>query len=338
MHSPPSTRKRAAFLPDGLQRTLPGLVLILIIGVASWLLADVLPALGGVTIAILLGVIVGNLLPSMDRYSAGTKVSEKRFLPAAIALLGVELQLATLIELGGLAVLIILATITTSLLVSLQLGRMLGYSREFSLLMGAGNGICGSSAVAATRLAIDANEEDTGISISVVNLLGTLGIFFIPALAGFLQLAEADSGLLIGGSLQAVGQVVAAGFSVGAGVGSIALVVKMGRVLMLGPMVILLANLTRRKEGGTRRPGARIPRFIIGFFALSLLASFAILPEPIIEIVRTSGKFLLILAMAGIGLRIQFRTLYRSGLGALLFGMVISSTQVMVLLLILWLL
>lgn len=314
-----------------LQPYVVGLVTVFIVGMLSWLLGDVIPRLGSVTIAILLGIAVGNLLPDMTPFVPGVKIAEKRLLPLAIALLGVELQLATLVNLGGMAALIIAASVGTALLTSVYLGRLFGYPLKFSLLMGAGNGICGSSAVAATSAAINAEEKDIGISISVVNLLGTVGIFTMPALVGLLNFNEIDGGMLIGGTLQAVGQVVAAGFSINDNVGGVATVVKMGRVLMLAPVVILLTSLMQDKTAATKQQNpVKIPLFIIGFFALSVIASLDILPAAAIAFVKTAGKFLLVVAMVGIGMRIQFQTLYRSGPKALLFGFVVSTVQIAV--------
>lgn len=314
-------------------RTLwPGVLLAVAIGVVSTLLGDVLPRLGAVTLAILLGILIGNLLPSLARVEAGTRFAEKRVLPLAIVFLGVELQLVTLLQLGLPAVVVIAASVATSLGLSLYLGPMFGFSREFSVLMGAGNGICGSSAVAAVSSAINAREDDTGISISVVNLLGTLGIFALPALAQFIHFADVNSGLLVGGTLQAVGQVVAAGYSLGDGVGQVAVVVKMGRILLLGPIVILVYTLFTQQQA-TASPSqtrVRVPLFIVGFFVLSILASTPLLPAPAIDTLKTAGKLLLVVAMAGVGLRIQLRTLFQHGPKALLFGGVVAAAQIAV--------
>lgn len=339
-------------MPEKLKRTAQftlgqGILIVFAVGVLSWWAADFAPRLGSVTIAILLGVLVGNVLAASKTWeaasTAGAKFGEKRLLPLAIVLLGVELQLMALVELGPLAVVVILASIATALLVSVQLGAMLGYSREFSLLMGAGNGICGSSAVAATSMAIDADEAKTGISISVVNLLGTIGIFALPAVIRMLALDDVQSGLLVGGTLQAFGQVVAAGFSVNDDVGNIATVVKMGRVLMLGPMVVLIgawvqSHLPSDGGEGSTQTGVQIPRFIIGFFVLSIIASLNVLPPEVIHWLRTGGKFLLVVAMAGIGMRIQLQTLFKSGAGALLFGAAVSVIQIVLTLVVILLL
>lgn len=307
-----------------------GILLIIVTGSTAWWLAGYVPTLGNVTLAILLGVLVGNLLPETPTVELGAKFAEKQLLPLAIALVGVELMLDSLIALGPLAAVVILVSMSTALLVSVKLGEWLGFSRSFSLLIGAGNGICGSSAVASTSLAIGADESDTGISIGVINLLGTVGIFVLPPLVGALALTHLQSGLLIGGTLQAVGQAVAAGFAVGPETGQIATVVKMGRVLMLGPVVVMIGYWmqSQNKALTGARPRVQVPRFIIGFFIMSVIASLHLLPPAVIAVVATVGKYLLVLAMAGIGMRIRLRTLFRSGLPALLFGLGVSVIQI----------
>lgn len=306
-----------------------GIVVVVLVGILSWWLAQFAPRIGSVTIAIVLGVFVGNVLFPNEIGEKGGKVAEKRLLPLAIVLLGVELQLVTLLALGPVAAVVILISISTSIFFSIQLGKLFGFSQEFSVLMGAGNGICGSSAVAATSIAIEAEEADTGISISVVNLLGTLGIFLIPTVIQWLSLSDMQGGLLVGGTLQAFGQVVAAGFSVNDDVGNIATVVKMGRILMLGPVVVLLGTWMHAQAAGHEksRASVHVPRFIFGFFALSAVASIGILPPDVITWLKEAGKFLLIVAMAGIGMRIQLRNLFGSGVRALLFGAAVATIQ-----------
>jgi len=318
-----------------------GLCIVLIVGVVSWQLGASIPQLGGVTIAILLGILVGNVLSGHQAIANGAVFAEKKLLPVAIVLLGVELQLVTLAELGPTAAIVILISMSTALFASIQLGKLFGFSRSFSVLMGAGNAVCGSSAVAATSMAIDADEADIGISISIVNLLGTIGIFLIPALIGIFELCNVGGGLLVGGTLQAVGQVVAAGFSVNDEVGNIATVVKMGRILMLGPVIIFISSWLHAQAKGDKskpRRGVRIPRFIIGFFIMSLIASANILPPNILTLLKTGGKFMLVLAMVGIGMRIQLRTLFKSGIRSLMFGSAISAIQITVTLIVIALL
>lgn len=317
----------------------PSFLLVILVGTFSWWLAQFFPSIGSVTIAILLGILVGNITPNVSDYRNGMLFAEKRILPVAIALLGVELQLATLAELGPFAAIVIFGSIGTALLVSIRVGKMFGYTRRFSILMGAGNGICGSSAVAATGIALNSDEKDTGLAISVVNLLGTLGIFLLPTIVQLLGFETTESGLLIGGTLQAVGQVVAAGFALGDDVGSVATVVKMGRVLMLGPVVILLFTLMNRRQSGGNTPSPiSIPWFIVGFAVLSVISSIGLFSNEMIDFIKVGGKYLLVIAMAGVGMRIHFLTLYRAGPKAFLFGAMVSSSQLIVTLLLIMLL
>lgn len=318
-------------LPKRHQPLMIGLSIVVLVGIVSWYLGGIITTLGGVTIAILLGILVGNALNSFPPIISGAVFAEKKLLPIAIAFLGVELQLATLAELGFPAVIVILISMATAFFVSVQLGKFFGFSRKFSLLMGAGNAVCGSSAVAATSLAIDADEADIGISISIVNLLGTIGIFLVPTLIQFLTLVDLQGGLLIGGTLQAVGQVVAAGFSVNDNVGNIATVVKMGRILMLGPVIIAIGLWLQSQVATPQSQASRqvtIPRFIIGFFIMSVLASLNVFPPDILSSIKTVGKLLLIVSMAGIGMRIQLKTLFQSGVRSLAYGGTIWMMQI----------
>lgn len=309
-----------------------GLIFVFILGSVSWLLADFFPRVDSVTMAIILGIVVGNIPFSNQMVLSGGLFAEKKLLPIAITLLGVELKLMTLFDLGFVAIIVIAVSILVSIFTSIYLGKLLNFSPKFSVLIGAGNGICGSSAIAATSIVIDAEESDIGISISVVNLLGTIGIFLIPAMIRLFPLSNLEGGLLIGGTLQALGQVVGAGFSVNDDVGNIATVVKMGRVLMLGPMVVLIGSWMRSKleTNGEAPSKVVIPYFIVGFFVMSIIASLNILPSEILTILKTLGKYLLVVAMVGIGMRIQLSTLYHSGLSAFLFGGLVSVIQIII--------
>ena len=173
----------------------PGLLVVGLVSLLSRYLADNwIPNIGSVTLAILIGMLVSNLFVKGDVYTDGYKFAEKKLLPVAIVLLGTELQLRILISLGvETAVLIVLIVIST-MLSSLYVGKLMGFSQPFSLLMGAGNAICGSSAIAAVSPLVESNEEEVGLSISTVNLLGTFGIFFLPIMVQLLRLDAVSGG------------------------------------------------------------------------------------------------------------------------------------------------
>ena len=308
----------------------PGLLVVLLVALLSQFLAkSVIPNIGAVTLAIVIGIVVSNLLVQGPAYTAGYDFAEKKLLPIAIVLLGTELQLQILIGLGLPTAVLILLIVTFTMLSSLLIGKLMGFSESFSLLMGAGNAICGSSAIAAISPLVEGQEEDVGLSISTVNLLGTFGIFLLPVLVGLFQLDDFTGGAVIGGSLQAIGQVVAAGYSINDATGNIALLVKMGRVLMLGPLA-LIVSWQKSSASSDGDYSIKVPPFIIGFLIVGLLASLQVTPRPLVETLRVSGKWLLLLAMAGIGLKLRLKTMLVQGPKALLFGSVIAALQIVV--------
>ena len=130
--------------------------------------------------------------------------------------------------------------------------------------------------------------------------------------------------------MQAVGQVVAAGYSVNDATGNIALLVKMGRVLMLGPLALAITWRKTSKSANGGKQSVQIPRFIIGFLIVSVLASWQIMPEPLVDLLKQSGKWLLLLAMAGIGLRIRLETMLKQGPKTIVFGGVVATVQLVV--------
>jgi uncharacterized integral membrane protein (TIGR00698 family) len=316
-----------------LQKIGPGLLLVIGVALlAQWLTLTIWPLIGAVTLAILLGIVVGNLPFIGTRSLPGFDFAEKKLLPLAIVFLGAELQLRVLVELGVPTILLILIVVGVTLGSSLLLGRLLGFGLPFSLLMGAGTAVCGASAIAAIAPLVKSNEEEVGLSVGAVNLLGTVGVFLLPPLVLLLGLDAVVGGAVIGGSLQAVGHVVAAGYAINDETGAIALLVKMGRVLLLGPLALLVGWLAANgKPAATRQP-VRVPNFIIGFFLVSVVVSVGVLPEGMVDFAKLAGKWLLLLAMAGIGLKIRLTAVFQQGPKTLLFGALLALLQLIVVL------
>lgn len=312
----------------------PGLLLVAGVALLSQRLAStVWPSVGAVTLAIILGILVGNLPIVGAPYLPGFDFAEKKLLPLAIVFLGAELQLRVLAELGLSTMLLIVVVVGTTMVLSVLVGSLLGFARPFSLLMGAGTAICGASAIAAIAPLVNGKEDEVGLSVGAVNLLGTAGIFLLPPLVLFLGLDAVEGGALIGGSLQAVGHVVAAGYAVNDETGNIALLVKMGRVLLLGPLALFFSWHAANGKALKVRQAIKVPNFIIGFLLMSLLVSLQLLPETAVAFAKLAGRWLLLLAMAGIGLKIKITAVRRQGPKALLFGALLATLQLLVVLL-----
>jgi uncharacterized integral membrane protein (TIGR00698 family) len=300
------------------------------IGLAAWLIAPLLPV-GAVVIAIILGIIIGNIFNPGESFSKGIGFSESKLLAVAIALMGVNLDYGILLYVGLKTLVLVISALILTIFTALVIGRLFKLNTKFSLLLGIGSAVCGSSAIAATDKIIEADKEEVGVSIAVVNFLGTVGVFLIPAIAGLaLNFNDINSGILAGNTLQAVGQAVAGGFSISESSGNVATIVKMARVLMLLPVTLILAFVIakskRNKVNSSAKP--RIPLFIIGFAVFSLFPTLNLLPEVVIEFISQLSSYFLIIAMAAIGLKIRAGNLIKKGKNALLIGSLIFLIQI----------
>lgn len=315
-----------------MKHLLPGLSLSIAIALLAHGVAIYLPGPGSICFAIVIGIAAGNLLPGAAITNAGVAFAEKRILPIAIALMGTELELHTLGALGMSALLIVLPAMAVSILTAVLLGRSLNLSTEASLMLGIGNSVCGSSAVLASAPALNAEKHDVAAAIAAVNLLGTIGMFVLPAAAVALSLPALKSAYLIGGSLQAVGQVVAAGYSMSPAIGHNALVIKMLRVLMIGPIVMVLHWIFRTRDGEDGRRKLYVPGYIIGFVLCAVAAYLFHGNTIVLPRVESLADMLLTVAMAAVGCRINLRALMSQGPRALLLVTMLTVIQTSMLL------
>ena len=320
-----------------LKEILPGLIVAILIGVLSMFLAKFVPKLGAATIAIFLGMLVGNLFLSQDVFKKGYKFAETDLLAYSIVLLGGTLSISTLLKLGIGGVSYIIIQMTITILASLFYGKKLGFSDNFRYLMASGNAVCGSSAVAATAEIIDADDSEKGISITIVNVTGIVLMFVLPVLAKYIYEWElTKTSALIGGILQSVGQVVASGAMVSEEVKDLATIFKIVRVILLVAVVFLFGHLKNKSNeeivdeeivaAGSGR--IKIPWYVIGFFITCAFFSVKMIPESISVLLKTVSNKLEIIALAGIGLRVSVRELLQQGKAVSIYAVLIGLTQV----------
>jgi uncharacterized integral membrane protein (TIGR00698 family) len=190
-----------------------------------------------------------------------------------------------------------------------------------AILIACGNSICGNSAIAAVAPVIGADGNDIASSISFTAVLGVVVVLTLPLLAPVLHLSLTQYGVLAGLTVYAVPQVLAATLPIGALSNQVGTVMKLVRVLMLGPVVLgfsLLAGGLRPAHSRSNRRGARfremIPWFISGFLALLLIRSLGLIPAAVVQPVTHTAALLTTIAMAGLGLGVDLRTVVRTGL------------------------
>lgn len=308
-----------------------GIGLSVFLAFLAFLLDRYIP-IGSAVIAIILGVIVSNSIQLPTQYNKGIGFSEKTLLAVAIATMGITLDFSILINLGVETLLLILSGIAITIFSALFVAKFFNIDKNLALLLGIGNGICGASAIGASKDIVKAKDTDVGISVAVVNLLGTIGIFLVPFIALSIGFDDKSSGILVGNTLQAVGQAVAGGFAISDMAGQNATIVKMGRVVSLSLVlvVLLIVFLDKDEKGSKSKTNIlkSIPLFILFFLFFSFIATIDILPSMIVDIIKKISHFTLIVAMAAIGLKISFSSIKENGKNALIVGSLVFVVQI----------
>lgn len=272
------------------------------------------PWIEALVIAILLGTAVRTLWTPGPRWTAGIGFSAKTLLEIAVMLLGASISFQAVVQAGlgliaGIAVVVVLA-----IGASYGLCRLLGLPQRMAILVACGNSICGNSAIAAVAPVIGAKPEDVASSIAFTAILGVIVVLALPFLMPLLGLSLTQYGVLAGLTVYAVPQVLAATVPVGVVSTQIGTLVKLVRVLMLGPVVIAL-SLKAGQSSATKSLSFQrlVPWFIIGFLSLAALRSLGLIPDAVLGIVTPTATLLTILSMAALGLGVDLRVLGRVG-------------------------
>jgi len=302
----------------------PGLVLTTVVAAAAFALRQV-PGVGVLSpmiLAILLGIVFHNIIGTPSWAKAGVTFSLRRVLRAAIILLGLQLTITQVIEVGGRGLLIIAATLVATFVFTVWAGRLLGVERKLAQLIAAGTSICGASAVIATNTVTSAQDEDVAYAVACVTVFGSIAMFVYPLLPGLLHLDPQAYGLWSGASIHEIAQVVAAAFQGGQKAGEFGTVAKLSRVMLLAPTVIALGLLARQSSTSPAANAARAPMpwFVLGFILLVGVNSLVAIPAEIRAVIVAVTTFMLSVALAAMGLETDIIKLRAKGLRPALLG------------------
>lgn len=325
---------------------LPGLLTCIAIAIMGIMSGYFFPNLGSGLFAILIGILIGNLkIGSYSTLKPGLKFSESNLLYYSIILLGATLTFNSLVEIGMSGLAYILIQISGTIMFVIWLGKKLQFGKDFSLLMASGNAVCGSSAIASTAPAIKSTNSNTAVSITIVNLLGTVLMIILPVITNIIFHNDVlQSSALIGGILQSVGQVIASGSIVGEAVKDQAAVFKISRIIFLAAVVFVLKRIKNKNEEQqktkeTFQLSTIVPWYVVGFFILCCLNSILQFPTTVTHPIKEFGGYLEIIALAGIGMSVKIKdltqhawklTAYAGGIG--LFQIVFALLLILLLL------
>ncbi|MFC5950487.1 YeiH family protein [Pseudonocardia lutea] len=316
---------------------LPGLLLLLVVGLVGVALQVGLRALGAATAttlpdveyvlwAILIGLAVRNTVGVPAVFRPGVATYEF-WLKIGIVLLGARFLLGDLAKLGGFSLGLILVDMFAATAVILLVGRAFGLGGKLSTLLAVGTSICGVSAIIAGKGAIDADDEDSDYAIAAILALGAVALFSFPAIGHALALTDTQFGLWAGLAVDNTAETTATGAAFSQEAQQVAVAVKNTRNALIGVVVLIYALYWSTRGGVAVAPGWRargafvwrtFPKFVLGFIAVSALATAGVLGKAEITSLGNLSKWAFLLCFAGVGLNFDLREVARSGVRPLI--------------------
>ena len=323
-----------------LRKYAPGIIVSVLIAAVSRWLESLLPIhiIGASVIALFIGMIINSFWHPVW-LKEGLTFTSKRVLKFAIILLGLSLSIGTVIEVGKLSLIVMVFTLLTCFGGGYFIGKALKLNWKTSNLISAGTGICGGSAIAALAPVIDADDMDIAYGMSATFIFDMVMILMFPIMGGWLNLSDMAYGLWTGTAVNDTSSVVAAGFAYSEAAGDFATMVKLTRTLSIIPVVLIFAVINTRikqKQSGIKGEKTKVkftklfPWFILGFLAMAVINSIGIVPTAVSSLAKDISKFLMVSALAAIGLNTDFKKMAKSGARPMLHGFIISALVVIV--------
>ena len=282
--------------------------------------------LEALVLAILLGAIVRTIWTPSARFLSGIHFSAKVLLETAIVLIGAMLSFDAIAASGPTLLVTIVAMVVMSIATGYLIARLLGLPKRLATLIACGNAICGNSAIAAVAPAIGARGEEVAAAISFTAILGIAVVLSLPFVGGWLGMTPQGYGVFAGMTVYAVPQVLAAASPFSSLSVQVGTLVKLVRVLMLGPVVFCFSLIGGRDAEPELAPGERrtvgsrlaavahfVPWFILGFLVVAIARNSGVVPDPVATGAVKVSTWLTVIAMAALGLEVDVRTLANAG-------------------------
>ncbi len=297
-----------------LKAIVPGVLVCAIVALAAKFIAQHY-AMPVMLLCLLLGMVF-HFMSQEEPTRKGVHFTAQSLLRIGVALIGARIMLSDFTALGlGVPVMVVGATgmiILTGVLVAW----LLKLNREQGLLIGGATAICGASAALALSAVMPRSrnlDHNTLIAVIGVTAMGTLSMIIYPVITGYLELTDPEAGILIGGTIHDVSQVVGAGYSISQEAGDNAVLIKLIRVFLLVPVLLIFALAFRRKKAETSPGRFVFPFFLIGFLLLVAVNSMQLIPAVVSGILQEASKWLLVMAITAVGMKTSLKTLFSLG-------------------------
>lgn len=306
---------------------IPGLFLVLIVTFFSIFLSEFL-YIDSILISIFLGVFINNFFKLNQVYNKGINFSEKHLLNFAIILMGVNFNNSILKEVDSIILYNVFLFVIVGFFITLLICRLFNLPIKLSQLLAFGNAICGSSAIIAVSSIVRSKKEDVILSVSIINIIGSLSIIIVPFILYFFSINNSFmQGQIIGGTIQAVGQVSATGYIINENVGQAAILIKMSRILFLIPALITFSFIYSFNK---KSDFFQFPFFIIGFIIVFFLSYNNLIPDLFIKYFKILSKYFLLFALTALGLKVSIQTYLKSGIKVFLVCLLAFLIQVFI--------
>ena len=328
----------------------PGMLLAAGIALLACLIEGLLPIhlIGAAVMAMFFGMFLNRFIKGTTLFASGLKFTSKKLLKFAIILLGLSLNITTILQVGRMSLTVMVFTLMTCFGGGYFIGKALGLNWKLSNLISAGTGICGGSAIAAIAPTIEADDNDVAYAMSATFLFDMAMIVLFPIMGRALGMSAEAFGIWAGTAVNDTSSVVATGYAFSEAAGDYATMVKLTRTLAIIPTVITFAFIQlriKRKEAlANSRDQSELkaafsirkifPWFILGFLAMSLVASVFPIPVAVVSMTKRASKFLMVCALAAIGLNTSFSSMKKAGIRPMVHGFIISALVVVVALLV----
>ena len=331
-------------------KSAPGVALSLLIAALATFIESILPihVIGAAVMAMFIGMLLNHLIKNKAPLAPGVKFTSKKLLKFAIILLGLSLNITTILKVGRMSLLVMVFTLLTCFGGGYFIGRALGLNWKLSNLISAGTGICGGSAIAAIAPTIEAEDRDVAYAMSATFLFDMAMIVLFPLMGRAIGMSDEAFGIWAGTAVNDTSSVVATAYAFSEAAGDFATMVKLTRTLAIIPTVItfsLIQMRLKRKEAllhSESLDGIKasfsikkiFPYFILGFLAMAILASIFDIPTEFVSSTKKVSKFLMVSALAAIGLNTSPASMKKAGIRPMLHGFIISALVVIVALLV----
>lgn len=307
---------------------LPGVALVGAVVALAFEINHLQSAISPLALCVTFGFLIANFIQWPAFAAPATKTSSKTIMPIGVALLGAQVSVASLREIGFKGVITVTVVVIFTIFGVLGLSKLFKMSGDLGLLIGVGFGVCGATAVAAIRPQTRATEEETSYAIGLISLAGTLSIFLLPLIGHSLNLSTSEFGAWVGAAVHDVGQVVATASVWGNGADKYAIVVKLARVCLLAPIVLIISIRHRRwltSQGKSEISTAKIPLipyFVLGFIAVAIIHNVVDLNERLLADIAFTSKLMIGAGLVALGSGVRWKSIRAIGPRPMAMGMI----------------